>query len=161
MAKRYWLMKTEPDAYSIDDLKRDGSEHWDGIRNYQARNSMRDDMRVGDMVLFYHSVEKPVGVVGVAKICKEAYPDFTAFDPDSKYHDPKSKAESPTWMMVDVAFVEKWADTVSLEELKDDPNVDGMLVVKKGMRLSIQPVEKAHFDYVLKLGRGKGKVVKA
>ncbi len=150
-ATGYWLMKSEPDAYSIDDLARDKSAEWDGIRNYQARNFMRDDMRVGDWVFFYHSNAKPPGVVGLARVCKTAYPDHTAFDPGSKYHDPKSDPANPRWVMVDVEFVEKFADPVSLEALKAELALAEMLVVQRGQRLSIQPVQRAHFEHVLTL----------
>ena len=110
---------------------------------------------MGDLVLFYHSNCKPPGVVGIAKICKEAYFDFTAWDPKSKYYDPKSPEEKPRWMMVDVEFVEKFSDTVSLNELKTYPQLEEMLVIRKGMRLSVQPVEKKHFDFVCRLAKKK------
>jgi len=155
VAKRYWLMKSEPDVYSIEDLERDGVTEWDCIRNYQARNFMRDEMRVGDAVLFYHSNADPPGVAGVGKVSSEAVPDPTAFDKRSKYHDPKSVKDEPRWWMVHVAFVERFPRLVSLAELKDDAALEGMMVTKRGARLSIQPVEKAHFDRVRKLGRRK------
>lgn len=154
--KQFWLMKSEPDAYSIDDLERDGTEHWDGIRNYQARNNMRA-MNVGDLVLFYHSNAKPPGVVGVAKVCKTIYPDHTAWDESSKYFDPKSPADNPRWEMVDVEFVEKTPRMVSLEDLKADPALEGMVVTQRS-RLSVQPVGKEHFKHVLKLAGAKTKV---
>lgn len=144
-------MKSEPEAYSIDDLARDKTAEWDGIRNYQARNYMRDDMRVGDWVLFYHSNAKPPGVVGLARVCKEAHPDRSAFDSSSKYYDAKSDPEEPRWLMVDIEFVERFAATVALETLKAAPELAEMLVVQKGQRLSVQPVERAHFDRVLAL----------
>ena len=147
-ARKYWLMKSEPDVYSSEDLERDCSDHWEGVRNYQARNFMRD-MQLGDLVLFYHSNTKPPGVVGVAEVCKEAYPDPVQFDPKSKYHDPKSKPEDPRWSVVDVKFVEKFA-VVSLDEMKADPKLEGMAVLQKGSRLSVTPVDKAHFKHVLK-----------
>lgn len=160
MAKRgtkYWLMKSEPDSYSIDDLQRDGSEPWDGVRNYQARNFMRD-MKVGDLALFYHSNAKPPGVAGVCRISKEAYPDPTQFDRKSRYYDPKSTRESPRWSLVDVSFVEKFDDEISLPVLKDTPQLDGMRVTQKGARLSVQPVDKKHFKHVLKMAQAKTKV---
>lgn len=160
MAKRgtkYWLMKSEPESYSIDDLKRDGSEPWDGVRNYQARNFMRD-MAVGDLALFYHSNAKPPGVAGVCRIKKEAYPDPTQFDAKSKYYDPKSKKEEPRWSLVDVAFVEKFDDEIPLQTLKDTPALEGMRVTQKGARLSVQPVDKKHFKQVLKMAKAKTKV---
>lgn len=153
MAKKYWLMKSEPGAYSIDDLERLGVDHWDGVRNFQARNIMRDEMKVGDGVLFYHSNAKPPGVAGLAEIAKRAYPDHTAFDKKSKYYDSKSDPEDPRWLMVDVRFKEKFADVVSLETLKETPGLEDMMVTKRGMRLSIQPVTKEEFGIVRRLGR--------
>lgn len=154
--KQFWLMKSEPDAYSIDDLERDGSEPWDGIRNYQARNNMRA-MNVGDMVLFYHSNAKPPGVVGVAKVCKTTYPDHTAWNPKSKYFDPKSPEDNPRWEMVDVEFVEKTPHMVSLDDLKAEGDLEGMVVTQRS-RLSVQPVSKEHFKHVLKMAGAKTKV---
>lgn len=153
--RNYWLMKTEPDVFSISDLEKRRTEPWDGVRNYKARNFMRDDMKKGDLILFYHSNAKPPGVAGIAKVCKEGYPDATQFDPKSKYHDPKSPKDNPRWIHVDVEFVEKFAELVSLETLKNTPELDEMLVVQRGQRLSVQPVEKHHFDFVKKLGRSK------
>ena len=147
--KRYWLMKSEPDVYSIDDLARDGRAEWEGVRNYQARNSMRDDMKVGDLVLFYHSNAKPAGVAGVARICRAAYPDPTAFDKRSRYYDQKSSADAPRWVMVDVEFVSKLARVIPLAELKANSRLAQMKVVQRGMRLSIQPVTAAHYRAVL------------
>lgn len=154
--RQFWLMKSEPDAYSIDDLERDGSEPWDGIRNYQARNNMRT-MNVGDLVLFYHSNAKPPGVVGVAKVCKTVYPDHTAWNPKSKYFDPKSPEDNPRWEMVDVEFVEKTPRMVSLEDLKAEADLEGMVVTQRS-RLSVQPVSKEHFKHVLKMAGAKTKV---
>jgi predicted RNA-binding protein with PUA-like domain len=150
---RYWLMKTEPGMYSIDDLERDGTTHWNSIRNYQARNFMRDDMRVGDRVLFYHSQAQPPGVAGIAEVVRTAYPDHTAQDPSDPYHDPAATSAEPRWYMVDVKFVEKFAEVLPLAVLKADPRLTGMLVVGKS-RLSIQPVEKDHFEAVVNLARG-------
>lgn len=147
----FWLMKSEPDVYSIEDLRRDSWSPWEGVRNYQARNFMRDKMRVGDYALFYHSNAKPPGVAGLARVCKEAYPDFTAWDPDSKYFDAKTDKTDPRWMMVDVAFEARFETLVSLSTLKADPELAEMLVVQKGQRLSVQPVEPAHFERVLAL----------
>jgi predicted RNA-binding protein with PUA-like domain len=149
---QHWLMKSEPDVYSIDDLERAKTGTWEGVRNYQARNHLRS-MRVGDQVLFYHSNANPPGVVGVAEVCRTAYPDPTQFDPRSEYHDPKSRKDDPRWSMVDVRFIEKLARMVSLDELKADPTLADMLVVRRGMRLSVQPVERSHFQRVLVLGR--------
>jgi predicted RNA-binding protein with PUA-like domain len=160
MAKRpvqYWLMKTEPDVYSIDDLAQAGQSPWEGVRNYQARNHMRD-MRIGDLALFYHSSTEPPGVVGISRVCREAYPDETQFDPKSEYYDAKSKKDAPRWDRVEVEMVEKLPQIVTLETLKNDPACEGMLVVKRGMRLSVQPVDKLHFQHVLALGKAKTKV---
>ncbi len=154
--KRYWLMKSEPGTYSIDDLQRDGSTCWEGVRNYQARNFMRDEMRVGDEVLYYHSNASPPGVAGLARVCREAYPDHTQFDPSSKYHDPKATGDEPRWFMVDIEHVETFDDVVSLEEIKADDRLDGMLVRQRGQRLSIQPVEAEHFRRIRTLGRRAG-----
>ncbi len=150
----YWLMKSEPDAFSIDDLKAcpKKTEHWDGIRNYQARNMMRDDMKKGDEIFFYHSNAKEIGIVGIAKVAREAYPDFTAFDPKSKYFDPKSSPDNPRWVMVDVKFVRKLKRTITLDELKQHAaRLKDFTLLKKGNRLSIMPVTKKQWDYILKL----------
>jgi len=147
----YWLMKSEPDAYSIDDLARDGREPWDGIRNYQARNMMRDDMAIGDEAFFYHSNCKEPGIVGIMRIASAPYPDPTQFDPDSKYYDPKSSEDDPRWCLVDVEFVRKLDRTITLAELKEHPRLDGMILTRKGNRLSIMPVEEAHRDLILTL----------
>jgi len=151
MAKRYWLLKSEPDSYSIDDLKRDGKTSWDGVRNYQARNFMRDDMKAGDEALFYHSGAEPPGVVGIARVCKEAYPDATAFDKNDSHFDSKSKKESPTWMAVEIEFVKKFLRIVSLDVLKTTKDLEGMAVLQRGQRLSVQPVEAKHFQVIKKL----------
>lgn len=155
MAKRYWLMKSEPGVYSIDDLARDGTTAWEGVRNYQARNFMRDDMRVGDEVLFYHSNANPPGVAGIAKIARAAYPDPHAWEPQSRYHDPRSTPGDTVWVTVDVGFVERFGDVVALDELKGAPELEGMLVTRRGQRLSVQPVDAEHFRFVRKLGREK------
>ena len=152
MTKRYWLMKSEPSVYSIDDLARDGRTHWDGVRNYQARNFMRDQMKLGDEVLFYHSNAEPPGVVGIARVVREGYPDHTARDPNCKYYDPKASEEDPRWFMVDVEFVEKFDEIVSLDTLKSTPGLENMLVTKKS-RLSVQPVTEREFEIVRRLGR--------
>lgn len=153
----YWLMKSEPDVYGIDTLEREKVGTWEGVRNYQARNHMRD-MRVGDLALFYHSNANPSGVVGLMRIHREAYVDETQFDPKSDYYDAKSKREAPRWDRVDVAFAEKFPREVSLEQLKNDPACEGMLVIKRGMRLSVQPVDKAHVRHVMKLAGAKTKL---
>jgi predicted RNA-binding protein with PUA-like domain len=156
MPKRYWLFKSEPDVFGIDALQRDGSAFWDGVRNYQARNFIRDDMQPGDLVLFYHSNADPTGIAGIAEITKAGYPDHTAFDPKDHHYDAKSKPDSPTWYMVDIKFVEKFEHLVTLDELKAAADkFEGLLVIKRGQRLSVQPVEKAHFEAIRKVGRGK------
>lgn len=153
--KKYWLMKSEPSTYSIDDLEKQKTTPWEGVRNYQARNFMRDDMKVGDEVLFYHSNASPAGVMGLARVSQEAFPDHFAWDKKSKYYDPKSSPDNPRWMMVEVEFVKKFKGIISLEELKNHPDLEGMLVIKKGMRLSVQPVDKKHFEIVKKIGEKK------
>ena len=156
-ATKYWLMKSEPGTYSIEDLARDGTEPWDGVRNYQARNFMRD-MAEGDLAIFYHSSANPPGAVGVCRIGREAYPDATQFDKKSPYFDPKSQKDDPRWSLVDVEFVEKFDEPISLSALKGDSSLEGMLVTQKGSRLSVQPVEKKHFKRVLKVAGAKTKV---
>jgi predicted RNA-binding protein with PUA-like domain len=156
MAKNYWLIKSDPDVFSIDDLAAcpERTECWDGIRNYQARNFMRDAMKQGDLALFYHSNAGPEsGAVGVAEVASEqAYPDPTQWDPKSNYYDAKSKKEEPRWLMVDFKWRASFKRLVSLREMKETPELDEMLVVKRGQRLSIQPVEPRHFEFVCKLG---------
>ena len=147
----YWLMKSEPDAYSIDDLERDGREMWDGIRNYQARNMMRDDMKIGDEVFFYHSNCKEPGIVGIARVVSKPYPDPTQFDSKSKYYDPKSDPEDPRWCLVDVEFVRKTERNVTLSEIKSAKGLDGLILTRKGNRLSIMPVSKKHWNKILSL----------
>ncbi|MBT2766823.1 EVE domain-containing protein [Stenotrophomonas sp. ISL-67] len=151
--KRYWLMKSEPDAFSIDDLKRVGQEPWNGVRNYQARNFMRDGMKVGDGILFYHSNTKVPGIVGVATVATEAYPDETQFDPKSDYYDPKATRETPRWLLVDVAFERKLHDTISLDEIKlhADALGEGFALTARGNRLSILPVTAAQWKLLLSL----------
>jgi predicted RNA-binding protein with PUA-like domain len=155
-AKRYWLMKCEPEAYTIDDLERDGTTTWEGVRNFQARNSMRDDMKPGDGVLFYASNAEPSGVTGLAEIARGGYPDPYAFEEGHKYFDPKSDPGNPTWMMVDLRFVEKFPDIVPLEVLKKTRGLQDMVVTQKGSRLSVQPVTKKEFEIVTKLGHQGG-----
>lgn len=148
----YWLMKSEPSVYSIDDLARDGTTYWDGVRNYQARNFMRDGMAEGDLAFFYHSNAEPSGVAGVMRILKKGRADFTAWDKKDKHFDPLSTPDKPLWFMVDIAFVEKFRRFVALEELKKSPVLQGMLVTRPGTRLSVQPVAKAHFEHIRKMG---------
>lgn len=149
MAKQYWLMKSEPNVYSIDDLERDGSTCWEGVRNYGARNNMRE-MKLGDEVFFYHSNAKPPGVAGLARVSKEAYPDHFAFDPEHPYHDPKSDPDDPRWFMVDIEFVAKAPRFVPLAEVKGDPELSDMELVRLG-RLSVQSVKKDEFERVKKM----------
>ena len=146
-------MKTEPSVYSIEDLKKETVTPWEGVRNYQARNFMRDKMKVGDEVLIYHSNASPPGVVGLATVCKEAYPDFFALDNTSRYFDPKASKEKPIWMMVDVKYKETFEQMISLDDIRQNGDLDGMMVTQKGSRLSIQPVEKNHYDIIVKLGK--------
>ena len=150
---KYWLMKSEPETFGIDDLKKmpGQTEHWDGVRNYQARNMMRDEMKKGDQIFFYHSNCDVPGIVGIAKVARESYPDFTSWDPESHYYDPKSNEENPRWFMVDVKFVKKFKRTISLAELKADPALEDMPLVKKGSRLSIMPIAEQQREYILGL----------
>ncbi|MDB2588170.1 EVE domain-containing protein [Candidatus Poseidoniales archaeon] len=148
----YWLMKSELDVYPYTQLVADGSTHWDGVRNYQARNMMRDAMKVGDLVLFYHSNCKPPHVAGVARVCKEGYPDHTSWDASSNYHDSKSTADSPRWFMVDIEPVMQLPDSVSLQSVRDNPACENMLLIRRGQRLSIQPVDEDDFDTILTMG---------
>lgn len=152
---RHWLMKSEPDSYSIDDLERDGRTSWEGVRNYQARNLMRDEMKPGDGVLFYHSSANPPGVAGLARIARAAYPDRTALDPASHYYDPKATEEDPRWVLVDIEFVQKFPTFVPLSTLHGTPGLEEMLVNKKS-RLSVQPVTAQEYDLVRKLGGATG-----
>ena len=148
---KYWLMKSEPYVYSYDDLVKDGRTLWDGVRNYQARNFMRDAMTVGDQVLFYHSNVKPPGVAGICEVASEPYPDPTQFDPASKYHDPKSDPDDPRWMLVDVTPVEALPRFVSLDELRSTKSLAKMALIQRGQRLSIQPVTAAEFRTVQRI----------
>ena len=151
--KRYWLMKSEPDAFSIDDLQRVGTEPWNGVRNYQARNFMRDGMKEGDGVLFYHSNAKVPGIAGIARVASAAYPDDTQFDPKSHYHDPKASPEMPRWFLVDVAFERKLKRLIPLEEIKGytDELGEGFALTAKGSRLSVFPVTAAQWKLLLSL----------
>lgn len=148
-------MKCEPEAYTIEDLERDGTTTWEGVRNFQARNSMRDDMKKGDGVLFYASNAEPSGVSGIAEISKPGYPDPYSFQEGHKYHDPKSDPDNPTWYMVDIRFVERFPEIIPLATLKETPGLENMVVNQKGSRLSVQPVTKQEFEIVKRLGRKK------
>ncbi len=147
----YWLMKSEPDAFSIDDLKRVGTEPWDGIRNYQVRNMIRDQMQPGDRAFFYHSNTKVPCIVGIMEIISQARPDHTAFDPDEKYYDPKSDPDKPRWLLVDVKYVRHTQRVIPLTELKADPALEDMPLVRRGNRLSIMPVTEQQWDHILSL----------
>ena len=150
---RHWLMKTEPGEFGIDDLEtRPGqTEHWDGVRNYQARNMMRDEMRIGDPVLFYHSNCETPGIVGIAEIAREAYPDFTEFDPGHVHYDAGSTTANPRWFMVDVRFVRRLRRTITLAELRGRAELEGLALVRKANRLSVMPVSEAHWNFILSL----------
>ena len=147
-----WLMKSEPEVFSIDDLAREGKTSWEGVRNYQARNFMRDEMRVGDAVLYHHSNADPTGVAGLARVARTAYPDLSARDPKSDYFDPKASDEDPRWYMVDIEFVERFPRVITMDELRATPGLEKMLLINKS-RLSVQPVTEAEYDIVVKLGR--------
>lgn len=146
---RYWLMKSEPQAYSIDDLERDQVTAWWGVRNYQARNFMRDQMQLGDLAFFYHSSCPAPGIVGIVEVCRRAYPDATQFDPQHKYYDPKASPERPRWLNVDVRLVKK-LPLISLAELRRHPELSRMRVLQRGNRLSITPVDPAEWDFILR-----------
>lgn len=150
---KYWLMKTEPDTYSIEDLAREKNKTtcWEGVRNYQARNLMRDDFKKGDRVLFYHSRGKAPAVVGTAKIAKAAYPDHFAWDSTSKYYDPKGDPENPRWFMVDVKLDKVFDQPVTLSQMRSEPQLEQMELLRKGSRLSVQPVAESEFEVVLKM----------
>jgi len=149
----YWLMKSEPLSYSISDLQKDKKAFWDGVRNYQARNFMIQDMKIGDKVLFYHSNAKPSGVTGLAEVCKKASPDETALDKKSKYYDPRSSVEKPIWQAVTVKFVKKFNRCISLAELREEKTLQEMWLLKKGQRLSIMPLKKQEYDYIVKMSK--------
>ncbi len=148
----YWLMKSEPDVFGIAHLKKlpKKTDHWDGVRNYQARNMMRDDMKKGDLVFFYHSNCDVPGIVGMMKVVKESYPDYTAFDPKEKYYDPKSDPDNPRWYMVDVQYKRMLKREISLAELKEYKQLEGCPLTRKGNRLSIMPISKKQWDFILK-----------
>ena len=153
MGNKYWLMKSEPDDYSIDDLinEQNSTAEWDGVRNYQARNFLRDQIKIGDQVLYYHSNSKPSGVIGTAKVVRNGYPDFTAWDPNSKHPDPKSTPESPIWYMVDIRATKKFNQIISLQQIKQIPELSEMVLVKNS-RLSVQPVTKQEFEIIQNIG---------
>ena len=148
---KYWLLKSEPDVFSLEDLKNchNQTEPWDGIRNYQARNLMRDEMKMGDQAFFYHSRQAEPAIVGTVRVVREAYPDHTSWDPSSKYFDEKSSPENPRWLMVDVQFESEFSRPVTLKELRSVPELKEMFLLRKGMRLSVQPVTEAEFQLIL------------
>ncbi len=148
----HWLFKSEPETFSIDALARKPKQttHWDGVRNYQARNMLRDQIKIGDQAFFYHSNCTPPGIVGIVEIVKAGYPDFTAFDPESNYYDPTSSPEKPRWFMVDIRFVKKFARLITLEELKNQPGLENMQVARRGNRLSITSVSATEWNIILK-----------
>ena len=150
----YWLIKSEPDAFSIDDLVESPNQttHWDGVRNYQARNFMRDAMQVGDRVFYYHSNCKPPGIVGICEVASAPYPDHTALDPQSKYFDAKSDPDDPRWVMVDIRFLRRTKRLISLDEIKQHADrLEDFALIRRGNRLSIMPVSKEHWDFILSL----------
>ena len=155
-SKNYWLFKSEPDEYSIEDLQKESSGFgvWDGIRNYQARNILRDRVKLGDGVLFYHSSCKQVGVAGLAEVVKEAYPDPAQFDPQSRYYDPKATHEKPRWFCVDVSFKAKFDEVVTMKEIKATPALEGMVLLKQG-RLSVQEVKAQEWETILTMAQRK------
>lgn len=149
-AVAHWLLKTEPELFSIDDLERLGTAPWDGVRAYMARNNLQA-MKVGERAFFYHSSTEPKGVVGICEIVREAYPDHTAFDPESKYYDPKSDPEAPRWFMPDMRFVQKFARIIELSELRATPGLENMTLLQRGMRLSVQPVTDEEWRIICEL----------
>jgi predicted RNA-binding protein with PUA-like domain len=148
----YWLLKSEPDVFGIDHLaaRPNQSEHWDGVRNYQARNLLRG-MRAGDLAFFYHSSCKEPGIAGIVEVVREGYPDHTAFDPESRYYDPQSRPESPRWFMVDVRLVRKLRHIITLAELRAHPELAGMALLRRGNRLSVMPLSEAQWSFILAL----------
>ncbi|KTD18354.1 EVE domain-containing protein [Legionella jordanis] len=148
---RFWLMKSEPNCFSIDDLKKAPNQttQWDGVRNYQARNFMLNEMSLGDQVLFYHSNCTPPAIVGIAEVVREAYPDYTALDPDSEHPDPKSTQDNPRWYMVDIQFKRKFQQPISLDNLRQYPELENMLLLRKGNRLSVLPVAENEWNFIV------------
>ena len=149
---RYWLFKSEPGAYSFDDLVNDGVAEWDGVRNFQARNLLRDEIKKGDGVLFYHSTAKPMAVIGTAVVVRDGYPDSTAADPTSLHPDPKHTAENPIWYMVDISARERFSQPVTLDSIKATHNLAGMMLVRRGARLSVQPVSEEEWKLIRDMG---------
>ncbi len=149
---QYWLFKSEPTSYSYDDLVRDGTAEWDGVRNFQVRNWLRDAIKPGDRILFWHSNASTIGVVGTATVVKEGYPDHTAWDPHSDHPDPRSSPDHPIWYMVDIKADDQFRHIVGMEDLRQEPSLEQMVVLKKGNRLSITPVTESEFETVLRIG---------
>lgn len=149
----YWLMKSEPSCFSIDDLMKAKKQttHWDGVRNYQARNMLRDQIKNGDQVFYYHSNAPETGIIGICEVVREGYPDFTAFEPDNDHYDPKSSEDNPRWFMVDIQYKKKFPDVLTLQMLKSCPELEGMRLLQKGNRLSVMPVDKSHWDFICAL----------
>jgi predicted RNA-binding protein with PUA-like domain len=154
MAKNYWLVKSEPSVFSIEDLKKSKNQTtcWDGVRNYQARNFLRDEMKKGDLVLYYHSNTDPNEIVGICEVVKEGYADNTQFDPENKHFFPSADPQNPIWFMVDIKYIEEFEKPVSLQEIKNNPKLKSMRLIKRGNRLSVMPVEKSEFDEIVKMG---------
>jgi predicted RNA-binding protein with PUA-like domain len=154
MAKKYWLVKSEPGVFSINDLKKSKNQttYWDGVRNYQARNFLRDEFKKGDGVLFYHSNTEPTEIVGICEVVKEGYPDHTQFDPKDKHFFPGSKPDNPSWFMVDIKFVKEFKKHITLQDIKNNPRLKNMRLIQKGNRLSVMPVAKDEWDEILKMG---------
>lgn len=151
---QFWLMKSEPDTYSIDDLaKAAGPAMWEGCRNYTVRNFFRDTMQVGDLAFFYHSNAEPSGIVGTMKVVSTAYPDPTQFDPKSEYYDAKSTVETPRWLAVDVELIDQWNRVIPLSELRETPGLEEMLVIRRGQRLSVMPVTESEWNIVCDLAK--------
>lgn len=155
MSKKYWLVKSEPEVFSIINLQnqKDQTTHWDGVRNYQARNYLRDEMKMGDRVLFYHSNAEPLAIVGVCEVVKEGYPDFTAFDPKDNHFDPKSKKENPTWYMVDLKLNEIFKYPITLEQIKSNKKLQNMKLIQRGNRLSVMPITKDEFKEIIRMSK--------
>lgn len=149
MPRNYWLLKSEPEAYSIDDLERDKSTYWDGVRNYQARNFLRDSMQPGDLAFFYHSNAEPAGIAGIAQITSKGYPDPSAFDKKDIHYDSASKKEKPTWVVVDIKFVKKFSELIPLEGLRKIKGLEKMPLLARGQRLSVQPVSENEWEIIL------------
>ena len=150
----YWLFKTEPESFSIEDLKKSKNQttFWDGVRNYRARNILRDEIKKGDGVLFYHSSTEPLAVMGYCKVVKEGYPDHTQFDPKNDHFDPKAKKDSPTWFMVDIKLVKEFKTPVTLDQIRANPKLKNITLIQRGNRLSVMPVSKSEFEEILRMG---------